>query len=315
MENIFQSDEWADFKLATGYQESFRINSILILKKILPFGRSMLYSPMVSGSQVAGLRAQTFIDQVNSIVLKSKSIFFRLELDVPSDNEAIKQFNNLRKPGFRKAFEEMQPENSLVIDLAKTEEEILSGMKQKGRYNIKIARNAGLLISSDNKKGEMLDNFYWLYTETAKRQKITFRAKAYFEKLLDNLGGKDYARLYNVYARNPDDGKVLSAAIVVYSGEKAIYLFGASSDEHRNLMAPYLMQWQMIRDAKEKGYKTYDFFGIAPNDDENHPWAGITRFKKQFGGEEIKILGSYDLVFKPFEYKVFKMAEKLRRKS
>jgi lipid II:glycine glycyltransferase (peptidoglycan interpeptide bridge formation enzyme) len=80
-------------------------------------------------------------------------------------------------------------------------------------------------------------------------------------------------------------------------------------------MAPYLLHWEIILDAKKQNLKEYNFLGVAPNEDQNHPWAGITRFKKQFGGYQADILGSFDLPLKPLEYKLFKFAEKIRRKS
>jgi len=92
-------------------------------------------------------------------------------------------------------------------------------------------------------------------------------------------------------------------------------MFGASSDEYKNLMAPYLLHWEIIQEARELGFEKYDFFGVAPDDDPKHAWAGVTRFKKQFGGEVESIMGSYDLVAKPIQYKLFKLAEKIRRRG
>lgn len=254
------------------------------------------------------------LDEIRKISAENNAIFYRLELDIPTNSPLFQaSCSMLQETDFRKAFEEMQPEHSLILDLTQSEEEILAQMKQKGRYNIKIAERSGIAIRSSSHSGPELDNFYCLYQAMAKRQRITYRDKKYFEALLDLLGKSGYARIYNAAALIEGKEKVLAGAILLLDGKRAIYLFGGSSSEHRNVMAPYRLQWQMILDAKKADCTEYDFFGIAPDDDPNHPWAGVTRFKKQFGGQEIQILGSYDLVFKPLEYQAFKIAERIRR--
>lgn len=204
----------------------------------------------------------------------------------------------------------MQPENNWVLDLTKSEEEILAEMKQKGRYNIKIAQSSGLTFTSSNEmKSKELDAFYEQYAKTGQRHKISYRSKNYFETMLEILGGKGYARAYTVWHGE----NALASAIIVLCGDSALYLYGGSSDEERGLMAPYLLHWEIIREAKNAGLSEYNFLGIAPDEDQNHPWAGITRFKKQFGGAQVDIEGCYDLPIKSLEYKIFKIAEKMRR--
>lgn len=316
MLNIFQCKEWEEFKLKTGYQKSYWVDGILVLQKNLPFGYSMLYSPMVSveaADRVMGkeFNISLFKRKIKELSVDTKPIFYRLELDIPLNT---KYSTLLPAFGLAKSFEEMQPEHTLTLDLTKSEEEILSQMKQKGRYNIKIAEKNGIEIGYEQTAGEKLAEFYRLYSLTGKRHKITYRSEQYFKQLLEILGKSGYARVYTGCKSIEGKKTTLAAAIMVYSGESAIYMFGSSSDEYKNLMAPYALHWQMIKDARNAGYKKYDFFGIAPDDNPNHPWSGITRFKKQFGGEQVDILGSYDLVFNPFYYKLFKTAEKMRRK-
>jgi lipid II:glycine glycyltransferase (peptidoglycan interpeptide bridge formation enzyme) len=182
-------------------------------------------------------------------------------------------------------------------------------MKQKGRYNIKVAEKNNVII----RKTDSIDNFYSLYATMAGRQKITFRSKQYFQTLIDIMREKGYCEVSEAVVNTEGKDVVLAAGIFSYYQNQAIYLFGGSSDEMRNVMAPYKLQWEAILEAKKCGCKTYDFFGIAPNDNPRHAWAGVTRFKKQFGGEEVSILGSYDKIYKPFEYSLFKFAEKIRR--
>ena len=308
--STFQSKAWEEFKLKTGYEKSYRIGDILVLQKKLPLGRTMLYSPMVSQSQLDGIQntdnsiKKDYLAEINKIGQESRAIFYRMELNVPKANICP-----LLSDGFKKSFEEMQPEHNWVMNITKSEEEILAEMKQKGRYNIKIADNGGVKVSSSNTSGNELNEFYKQYSNTGRRHKIGFRGKKYFASLLDILGQRDYARVYSARA-----GKTaLASAVIIFYEKECLYLYGGSSEEMRNLMAPYLLHWEIIKEAKKRGYEEYNFLGIAPDDNQKHAWAGITRFKKQFGGCQVDILGSYDLPIKPLEYQMFKLAERIRR--
>jgi len=302
--NIFQSPEWEKLKISTGYETGFRPENILVLKKNLLLGFSMLYSPRIAENKESSVKSQAFWKEINRLAQNEKAIFYRIELDIPT----LKRLT--LHPKLIKSFEEMQPENTLILDLTKSEQDILAQMKPKGRYNIRVAEKHQVYIKKDSGQ---IDDFYKLYQKTAQRHKITYRSKKYFDGLVDILGEKGYLSCYTGYIKREGKEIPLSSVIIVYSGDTAIYLFGASDDENKNLMAPYFVQWQAIKDAKELGYKIYDFFGIAPEDQPNHPWSGVTRFKKQFGGEARQIMGSYDLVFSPVLYQLFKIAEKLRR--
>ncbi len=304
--NLFQSPEWEQFKLATGYQKSYRIDGVLVLQKNLPFGRSMLYSPMLSEAQAESIKykVESFLKEIKIISQKSKSIFYRLEINIDSQ-----QWNNktMKQLGFVKSFEEMQPEHTRIINLELSEAEILAQMKQKGRYNIKIAEKNGVKIEEVTD----IDRFYALYHSMASRHGITYRSRDYFQKLLDNLLPKGYCKVFIAAANGQD----LAAAIITYYSQTATYLFGGSSDINKNYMAPYLLHWHIMQQAKARGCKKYDLFGVSPRGKNDHAWSGVTAFKEKLGGEYVELLGSYDLVFKPTEYQLFKIVEKIRRKS
>jgi lipid II:glycine glycyltransferase (peptidoglycan interpeptide bridge formation enzyme) len=306
MESIFQSKYWEEFKLKTGYQKSYWLDGILILRKDLPLGYSMLYSPLVKESQVAALSDKDFHKTIETICEDNNAIFYRLELDIPKD-----QFEPPKS--FIRAFEEMQPEHTLTLDLTKSADQLLSEMKQKGRYNVRLAAKNELTIIKETDLQHGIDVFFELYSVTAKRHHITYRTKKYFDNFAQTIGQNDLMKIYTAYKVIDGKNTPLASAIIVYSGKTAIYMFGASSDEYKNLMAPYLLHWEIIQEARELGFEEYDFFGVAPDDDPKHAWAGVTRFKKQFGGEVESIMGSYDLVAKPMQYKLFKLAEKIRR--
>lgn len=324
MATIFQTKEWEDFKLKTGWQKSWRVFDILVLEKKIPLLGSMLYSPIMNRDQTKLAMQKIFLDQIKKIADNEKAFFYRME----SGDEAGGDIDP-EKSDYIKAFEEMQPEHTLLIDLTKSEEDILAQMKQKGRYNIKVAEKNEVKFE----KGS-LEDFFKLYETMAKRQKITYRNMSYFQTLIDIGAPKDYVQVFK--ASSPTklptdteltndtrkanslkltaDSSILASAIIVFYKDTCTYLFGGSADEQRGLMAPYKLHWEIMLEAKRRGCKYYDMFGIAPNDDEKHPWAGVTRFKKQFGGKEITTLGSWDMIFSTSKYQIFKIAEKLRRK-
>jgi lipid II:glycine glycyltransferase (peptidoglycan interpeptide bridge formation enzyme) len=115
-----------------------------------------------------------------------------------------------------------------------------------------------------------------------------------------------------MYTANHEN-EPLAVIVVLFMGEIATYLYGASSNKKRNLMAAYALQWKVIQDAKEAGCLCYDLFGIPPNDDPSHPMAGLYRFKTGFGGQIIHRPGSWDFLYKPVIYKLFNTAEALRK--
>lgn len=274
-----------------------------------------MYSPMMSEDQLQ--RIQDSGLRIRQIGKENKAIFYRAEFDTVSRET---DSSKLKAESYTKAFEEMQPEHTLVLDITEPENEILNQMKPKGRYNIKVAQKNHIRVVEETDTS----NFFKLYSEMARRHKITHRSSQYFQNLFDILGTKGYCKVFTAFAitekqrnketKEPMNHKTPIASVIIsFYKEKAIYLFGGSSDEHKNLMAPYLLQWHAIKEAKERGCTKYDFFGIAPPNKPNHPWRGVTDFKKKFGGEEEEILGSWDLVLKPTEYRLFRIAENLRR--
>jgi len=347
--SLLQTKEWAALREGFGWQ-THNVEDIFVLEKKLPLGKSFLYAPEVTFNNIKshpelssegslGLskmshsrqilrdaqndNLQNFIENTKEIAQKSNSVFLRLEILDQNDTKIIEK---LKENGLIKAFEEIQPEFRQIIPIHGSIDEILAGMKQKGRYNIKIAQKNNIQVkTSDN-----ILEFYQMFLETARRDGFSIRPKDYFENMLEILGGQGYAELLVANYEN----KPVAAEIISYYNGVASYLYGASSNEYRNLMAPYLLHFEAIKRAKEKGCKIYDLLAVAPigeadssqtTDDSSpksvdrspstvgHKYSGISRFKKQFGGETICLVGSYDLVFQPFWYKIFKIAEKMRR--
>lgn len=306
MKSILQTKQWADFKSKFDF-EILELDGHYIHKRRLPYSQNFLYLPEVAAKEFSA----GSIDELKKITKDQDSIFTRLELvDEFSDN-ANKLLQSL---GFVKSFEELQPKWRHMIDLSPTRGEILAQMKQKGRYNVKLAERKEVRIQKSNLKNQndksKLKIFYTLYLETVKREGITGRSFDYFQKMIDSFSQTDYLELYIASYKN----EPLAAALISFFDKTSLYLYGGSSRQHSDVMAPYLMHWQIMTDAKDLGMTVYDMLGRSKPGEEGHKWSGVTRFKEQFGGRAVEILGSYDYINKPFYYKAFKFAESLRRK-
>ncbi len=185
--------------------------------------------------------------------------------------------NFLQKNKNRKA-PEIFPTNTLMLNVEQEEEEILAQMKQKGRYNIKLARKKGVRIEEENN----VENFWNLMKETSKRDGFRSNKKHVYSDLLKSF--KDDAVLFTA---KDETGDVLASAIFTIANGMAIYNYGASTSRKRGLMAPYLLQWAGIQWAKKKGASVYDFLGISPENAPTHSLNGVASFKLKFGGTRV----------------------------
>ena len=216
--------------------------------------------------------------------------------------------------GFRRAAATVQPPDTVIINLEPSCEEILAAMKPKWRYNISLSEKKGVQVNIGG--AQELEIFYSLLRETAARDGIAIHGIGYYKTLFEicaerNQNGRDPTlRLYT--ARH--EGDTLAAIVILFYGKTATYLYGASSNIKRNLMPPYALQWRAMQDAKEAGCLYYDLFGIPPDDNPNHPMAGLYRFKTGFGGRIIHRSGSWDYPYKPAVYNLFNIAEAMRKK-
>ncbi|MCF7812649.1 peptidoglycan bridge formation glycyltransferase FemA/FemB family protein [Candidatus Gracilibacteria bacterium] len=208
----------------------------------------------------------------------------------------------------KKAIQNYQPTDTLEIDLTQSDENILAQMKRKGRYNIKLAQKKGVRIQVLEKgkcTSQDMKDFWRLNQETTSRDRFSGHEKSYYEKFLNTLS--DYAVLF--FAEY--EGERIATAISTFCGKKAIYYFGASTSnsEYRNLMAPYLLQWEMMQYGKKRQCHTYDFLGIAPEGEEDHPYSGISEFKWKFGGERRTYAPGHEIVLNTLWYTLYRIAK------
>ncbi|MFH1366795.1 MAG: peptidoglycan bridge formation glycyltransferase FemA/FemB family protein [Patescibacteria group bacterium] len=311
---FLQSWDWGEFKKALGVRiwrlgilnEGNLVGAGLVLKSPLPLHNNYLYLPrgpvfsFSLNSEEISAGYQIFTDKIKEIAKQEDSIFLKIEPAIE------KPFSlNLEKIGYHSA-KNIQPPDTVILDLAKTEEELLAEMHPKTRYNIRLAERKGVkIIFSQDKKD--IDVFYKLCREVNEREKINSFSQKYYEKMFEAFGSK-----FKII-KAEFEGKTLAVNLNLDFGDLETYNHGASCSECRNVMAPHLLQWESIRQAKKEGYKYYDFRGIAPTDDEKHKWAGITRFKKSFSPKTTHYLGAYDFIFKSMLYQLYLLGKNLKK--
>lgn len=298
--SFLQSFEWGEFQKAIGHQ-IWRLQEkglkALVIKHNLPYLKNYLYcgrGPVISQSETAERKKQLFdlfLERVKEIADREKSIFFKIEPE--QDTSCLTQVS------FKPSVKQIQPSSKTVIlNLDKSEDELLQAMHSKTRYNIRLALKKGVVV----KEAEDIDAFYNLLQKTAQRDKFYTHTKKRYEKLMETLGQAGLARLFLAQIRD----KIIAANIVIFWNKQAVYLHGASDYDYRQVMAPYALQWQVICQAKKSGCKSYDFWGI-----DEKKWPGVTRFKKGFGAKVIVYPGSFDLIYSPFWYAGYKIVRQV----
>ncbi len=313
--HFMQSLKWAEVKsnwsneIVTVEDNNGNIKGSLslLIRKVPLIGRTIMYSPRGPVCDIHD--SETFkelIEKAKAVASKHKSYVLKLDPDVEKEDEIFA--NIVKDIGFKiksanTNFEGIQPRFVFRLDISnKTEEDILMSFSQKVRYNIRLAMKKGVKTRTGSKND--IPEFHKIMVETGIRDKFVVRSPSYFEKMLDCLG-PDNIRLYLAYYQE----KMIAGSIAVVYGNKCWYLYGASSNEFRNVMPNYLLQWEMIKWAVECGCDIYDFRGVSGDINENNPLYGLYRFKKGFGGKFTEFIGEIDYVFNPFIYFVAEKGE------
>ena len=316
--HFLQLWEWGQVKNGTGWEplplvlerDGEICGTMLMLKRRLPLpklNKCILYAPRgpVIETENEELCARLFAG-AKKIAQTEKAILIKIDPDINCTREKFKSI--LRKNGFLQNktgvnFEGVQPNFVFRMDISKPEEELLTEMHPKWRYNIRLAQKKGVKIRKAKGKEE-LPAFYSLLKETAERDKFLIREYTYFERIWNQMAAHGYAEIF--FAEY--EGNLVSAALAMLTGEKAWYLYGASGNNFRNVMPNYLIQWEMIRWAKNSGCNIYDFRGVSGDLDESNPLYGLYRFKKGFGGELIEFIGEWDQIISPVYYQLWNHA-------
>lgn len=310
-----QTFAWGNFQKSLGrsvfnlaFKETDRyLLAALAVKHPLPLGKAYFYiprgpilNPSMTAEEQSEILAQ-FFNQLGTFAKREKVIFARFDPAIIKDGP-VGLYLSRR---YRDATGSIrQPENTLILDLAREEEEILGEMKSKTRYNIRLASKKGVVVNTTDDPTDFLK----LNRETAKRDRFQSHEDAYYKNLIKFFADGEEIKLKLLIANYQN--QAVAAIILAFYNDTALYLHGASAYEYRNVMAPHLLQWAGIKMAKELGLEYYNFWGIAPKDEPNHPWAGITRFKLGFGGLEVNYVRARETAFAKGWYTLARIAKK-----
>lgn len=314
--NFQQSLEWAKVKtswkreviLAEDSSKKI-IGSLMVWIRKIPIFGNIMYSargPVCDIHNIEVLKQLT--EGAKLLAKKYNAIVLRIEPDIKSDDTSFRnimlELGYSIKDDAKNFREEIQPRYVFRLDTKdKTEDEIFKNFHSKTRYNIRLATKKGVTIKDGTK--EDLKDFHKIMVTTGIRDGFITRPLEYFERMYDCLGPEHMKILMAYY-----DGKPISGVIPIMYGNKTWYLYGASSNEHRNLMPNYLLQWEMIKIAISRKSDIYDLRGVPGIADNSN---GLFRFKKGFGAEYTEFIGEVYIPFKPLTYKMYKISEKIFR--
>lgn len=248
-----------------------------------------------------------FMKQIKKFAEEQQAFLVRFDPPWPASSLSI-----LNSSFFKKSLKELQPVHTLILDTSKSEEELLAGMKSKWRYNIRLAEKRGVTIrwGESEKDAEIFSD---LMKKTTGRQDFISYNAEYFKTLIRTLApASQGAFLFAEYK-----GEVIAGLLVGFFGGMASYLHGASDYDRRALMAPHYLQWEAIKEAKQRSVN-YDFWGVAtdpPSNKQEEHWKGVTRFKSGFATttEITEYPGAYDMPVKKFWYQLYLLRQMLKR--
>ena len=298
--HLLQTGEWGELKSAFGWEAVRVINDeagAQILFRKLPLGFTIAYIPKLSIGDQQLMAPEEFWKEVDTVCKKQRAIFLKIEPDA-WDSKFI-----FRPSSFILSKQNIQPPRTILVDIRWSEEEILARMKQKCRYNIRLAEKKGVTIRA----WDDFNGFYKMIQITGGRDGFGVHSFEYYRRAYELFHPTGACELLVAEF----EARPLAALMVFSHGKRAWYIYGASNDEERNRMPTYLLQWEAIRWARSKGAEEYDLWGV-PDEDEamleaqfenrNDGLWGVYRFKRGFGGELKRAAQAMDKIYNPLLY-------------
>jgi len=312
--HIIQSWEWGEFRKKTGL-DLVRLGhfegSKLTCAYQLTFHPVPLFKQTVGYLPKGPMPDQKMVQALTELGQQKNAAFIKIE---PLHFRSEQAGKELLRLGLVQSKKSLFTKYNFLIDLAKTEEQLLAAMHPKTRYNIGIAQKKGVEVY-ESTKAEGFEIYLKLYFETTKRQKYFGHTPGYHKLIWETLAPIGMARLLIAKYQEPGtrNQKPLVAWMLLNFGNTMYYPYGGSSAENKEVMASNLVAWEAIRLAKKMGLKVFDMWGaLAPDAKESDPWYGFHRFKAGYGPIHVEYVGTYDLVLKPSLYNILNAADKLR---
>ncbi len=322
--HILQTLQWADAKKQNGWSPMFFWSGksrhdldalIMVLRRQLSFlglNFTILYAP--KGPTLNWNNPEVVnqtLEFLQSLCREQKAIFLKIDPDVllgtgiPGSQDeqpnliGLALREELHKRGWKFSPDQIQFRNTVLLDLKSSEEELLAAMKQKTRYNIRLAGRKGVKVRQG--RPAELPMLYKMYAETAVRDDFAIRHEEYYLKTWRAFIEADMGKILIAEVK----GQPIAALILFYFNGTARYMYGMSTDQYRELMPNYLLQWEAIRLSRQLGCHTYDMWGAPDVFDESDSMWGVYRFKQGFNGLTARHLGAWDFSPRPFLYKIY----------
>lgn len=312
--NFLQSWQWGEFNERLGrkiqrigfYEGKKLLGVMLCVVEPARRGRYMT----LAGGPILDWKNAALVTQwastLRETASKEKCVFVRVRPQLVSDSFSIETFKKL---GFVSAPMYLSAELTHQLELNRSEDEILAEMRKQTRYEIRKAGKLNIKVT-ESTSAKDLQRFYDLQIETAKRQGFVPFSKKFLMEQFTVFANKGEVKLYSAYFEK----KLLAQAFIIFSGVEAAYHYGASTELGRKYPGAYLIQWQAILEAKQRGLQRYNFWGVAPEGDTGHRFAGVSLFKRGFGGEDVEYLHAQDLVINKPKYLLNLVVETARKK-
>ncbi len=312
-----QSFEWGQFRKKTGIkvirrgfiQDDKLIDGFtLTLHKVPKLNFNIGYLP--KGNEPSS----RLIDELKKVGKEDNCIFIQLEPNLTVSEKKL----DINALGLREAAHPLFTKYTFVLNLDKSDEELLAGMHSKTRYNIRVAEKHKVKVSEDNSE-KSFEEYLRLMLETTSRQGFYAHTPRYHKQLFEILP-KEYKKnelsyhLFNASYKPENSTELALTSWVLFAFKDHLYYpYGASSRQHREVMSNNLIAWEAIKFGKKLGLTKFDMWGaLGPEPDKNDPWYGFHRFKQGYGAELVEFVGSFDLVINPALYELYKVADKIR---
>lgn len=293
--HILQAWEWGQFKQRWGWSPRYFVNeeggvvnaAALVLRRTFsPLKLNLLYVPKGPALDYAdGALVDRVLRDLVDVARRDRAIFIKIDPDLNPPDRSL-----LLDRGWIDSAEQIQFRNTMLLDLTRSEDDLLAAMKPKTRYNVRLAQKKGVTIRSGNL--DDLELLYAMYAETAQRDGFIIRPLDYYR---DAWGSFIRSGLAHPLIAEVDQ-EAVAGLILFRFADRAWYMYGMSRNAHRDKMPNYLLQWEAIRWAKAQGCAVYDLWGAPDELNESDSMWGVYKFKEGLGAEFAPHVGAYDFV-------------------
>lgn len=311
--NFLQSLEWAKVNELVGHKVIFQKfddnNLCLMIIKNAKRGRYMEIpgGPIINWENTK--KVEQIFTKIKQIAKAEHCVFIRLRPQLENNEKNQKL---LKKLGAKLATMHLHAEHTVILDLSKTEDELLTDMRRQTRYDVRRSNKLNIKVKSDNSE-ETFRKFHTIQVKTAEKQH--FIPPDLKTLLAEHEAFGKNAIIYTAYIEENNQEKDIAYGLILIAGQEAEYFEAASTDLNHKLPGAHALQWQIIKDLKTAKIKRYNLWGIAPPNQPHHRYAKVTTFKTGFGGKNVEFIHAHDIIINKFQYLPNLIVEKIRKKK